>query len=399
MGDAGDAAALLLTDDPAEADRLAERLEGTNEDRRDLTKTAVAEARAALPAETGEPAIVIRGPWPAGSWVSSRRVLPTNRGLPAVVGSEIGDDGSRLVPQRRPPRPRGHPARLRRPPAPSRRSSWSGGPRGRSPTAGTPFASVSWPWPRPRHPRSRGELAVDLALPALEVDYDLHPRLAKLAPWGVGNPEPLVAVLGLTATRVRDARGGHSQLVILRRTRRARRDRVRLAGPRHAGRRGRSGRRGRATDDAAVRRRRIAATRHPRRRVGRIAGAASCRHDPGHRGREESRSPWARACSHRFGSEGGGAPEDVLHAVFDPRQRRRRVSRLARPSSQACLGGDGGRRAHGRGRDQPPGRGAAVRTRWRWWRRRQRRTGYAHRRHRTSSSSIRAPRCRARSPT
>ena len=41
---------------------------------------------------------------------------------------------------------------------------------------------------------------VDLALPALDVDYALHRDLARLAPCGPGNPQPLVAVLGLTAT-------------------------------------------------------------------------------------------------------------------------------------------------------------------------------------------------------
>jgi hypothetical protein len=60
-------------------------------------------------------------------------------------------------------------------------------------------------------------LHVDLALPGLDVDYALHRDLARLAPCGPGNPEPLVAVLGLTATRVRAATGGHSQLTLKRR--------------------------------------------------------------------------------------------------------------------------------------------------------------------------------------
>ena len=60
-------------------------------------------------------------------------------------------------------------------------------------------------------------LHVDLVLPALDVDYALHRDLARLAPFGPGNPEPLVAVLGLTATRVRAATGGHSQLTLKRR--------------------------------------------------------------------------------------------------------------------------------------------------------------------------------------
>ena len=38
----------------------------------------------------------------------------------------------------------------------------------------------------------------------------------RLAPCGTGNPEPLVAVLGLTVQRVRAANGGHTQLVLRR---------------------------------------------------------------------------------------------------------------------------------------------------------------------------------------
>jgi single-stranded-DNA-specific exonuclease len=63
----------------------------------------------------------------------------------------------------------------------------------------------------------RPPLAVDLALPCDYVDYELFRDLARLAPCGAGNPEPLVAVLGLTVGRVRAANGGHTQLVLKRR--------------------------------------------------------------------------------------------------------------------------------------------------------------------------------------
>ena len=53
-------------------------------------------------------------------------------------------------------------------------------------------------------------------MPALEIDYALHRGLARLAPCGIGNPEPLVAVLGLTVTRSREAAGGHTQLTLKR---------------------------------------------------------------------------------------------------------------------------------------------------------------------------------------
>ena len=85
------------------------------------------------------------------------------------------------------------------------------------PTAGTTFrerflalAGEAAP------PDPRQTLAIDLALPALDVDYGLYRELAGLAPCGPGNPDPLVAVLGLTVTRVRAATGGHSQLTLRR---------------------------------------------------------------------------------------------------------------------------------------------------------------------------------------
>ena len=85
------------------------------------------------------------------------------------------------------------------------------------PTAGTSSASASWPSPPRRRRPTRGVRSpIDLALPALDVDYGLYRELAGLAPCGPGNPDPLVAVLGLTVTRVRAATGGHSQLTLRR---------------------------------------------------------------------------------------------------------------------------------------------------------------------------------------
>ena len=119
----------------------------------------------------------------------------------------------------------------------------------------------------PRDPRL--PLAIDLALPALDVDYALWRELAGLAPAGPGNPEPLIAVLGMTVTRVRAANGGHSQLTLRRRPRCARRHRVRSVGPRGDGAgRGSSRCRG-AAREPAVRWAGDAPARDPRRRHGR----------------------------------------------------------------------------------------------------------------------------------
>ena len=242
MGEALVAARLLLSGTPEEATALAAELETANTSRRDLTKTTIAEARAILAgtvvtgegtgsddatatpaspaplgaAGPGTGATIVRGPWPVGivGLVASR--LVDDLGRPAVVGAELGpvirascrsdgtlDLGAALE--------QCAPLFLR-----------YGGHAG---AAG--FESAAERWPEfgeqfgaiaasraPTDPRR--VLAIDLALPALEIDYALHRGLARLGPCGAGNPEPLVAVLGLTVTRSREAAGGHTQLTLKR---------------------------------------------------------------------------------------------------------------------------------------------------------------------------------------
>ena len=98
-----------------------------------------------------------------------------------------------------------------------RRARRCGRLRDSRPTAGTAFRTrflVLAAASAPTDPRVA--LPIDLALPARDVDYALFRDLASLAPAGPGNPDPLVAVLGLTVTRVRAATGGHTQLTLRR---------------------------------------------------------------------------------------------------------------------------------------------------------------------------------------
>ncbi len=220
MGDALDAARLLLTDDPAEATDLAARLHLANIARRDLTKTAMAEAQAVLAAEPGDPAAtVVRGAWPVGviGLVAGR--LAEERGRPAVVGTDIdglirascrsagGVDLGAVLAQCADLfiRHGGHPG-----------------------AAGFELPAERWDVFRERFlaivtnvspPSSdrRPELKVDLVVPGSEVDYPFIRELHRLDPTGPGNPDPLVAVEGLTVTRVRAATGGHSQLTLRKR--------------------------------------------------------------------------------------------------------------------------------------------------------------------------------------
>ncbi len=215
MGEAFQAAQLLLAGDADEASLHADALEAANLARRDLTRTAVAEARDRL-AGTADAASVVHGPWPVGivGLVAAR--LAEDRGRPAVVGAELGDvvrascrsDGTMDLG-----------AALE---ACADLFVRYGGHAG---AAGFEIAADRWPAFSERFlaiaatsapPDPRVAVAIDLALPAAAVDYGLFRELAELAPCGPGNPDPLVAVLGLTVTRVRAATGGHSQLTLRR---------------------------------------------------------------------------------------------------------------------------------------------------------------------------------------
>jgi single-stranded-DNA-specific exonuclease len=222
MGEAMVAARLLLARDAEEATVLAAELEAANLARRDLTKQAISEARTAIEAGAANGAVaawgatIVRGPWPVGivGLVAGR--LVEELGRPAIVGAELGDTVRA-----------------------SCRSDGSidlgaaletcgdlfvrhGGHAG---AAGFEIETARWPEfverfgslsvaAAPADPRLA--ISIDLALPAAAIDYALHRDLARLAPCGVGNPEPAVAVLGLTVTRIRPATGGHSQLTLKR---------------------------------------------------------------------------------------------------------------------------------------------------------------------------------------
>jgi single-stranded-DNA-specific exonuclease len=217
VGEAGDAVALLLAETAEDAAAAAAALESANVTRRDITKTAVAEARAILADQDADlPATIVRGPWPAGivGLVAAR--LAEERGRPAVVAAEL--DGV-LRASCRAPGGYDLAATLA---ACADLLVRHGGHRG---AAGLEVREERWDAFRARFldlvaagapPDPRPELVLDLALPARAADYRLLEHLAALGPTGPGNPEPLVGVHGLTVTRVRAAAGGHAQLTLRR---------------------------------------------------------------------------------------------------------------------------------------------------------------------------------------
>lgn len=216
VGESLEAAHLLLARDAEEAGRRADALEAANLARRDLTTTIVAEARALIADRPDRPASIVRGPWPVGiiGLVASR--LVDDRARPSVVAAELGE-------------------RIRA----SLRSDGSvdlaaalatcadlftrhGGHAG---AAGFEMPAARWDEFVERFeaiaaeavpPDPRAVLRIDLAVPALDVDYRLLRELGGLTPYGPGNPEPLVAVLGMTVTRVRVAADDHTSLTLRR---------------------------------------------------------------------------------------------------------------------------------------------------------------------------------------
>ncbi len=217
VGDAGVAATLLLAEEADEAVSAAALLEAANLERRDTTRRAVDEARTLVAGWPPDlPALVIRGPWPVGvvGLVAAR--LAEEAGRPAVVASNLGDTLR---------------ASCRAPAGYDLASALvacddllvrHGGHRG---AAGLEVREDRWEAFRARFldllaastpPDPRPEIVLDLSLPARAVDYRLLALLDGLSPAGPGNPEPLLAVHGLTVTRIRAAAGGHAQLTLRR---------------------------------------------------------------------------------------------------------------------------------------------------------------------------------------
>lgn len=216
VGEAMDAARLLLAEDPSEAARLASALQDANALRRDLTRTAMAEARTSVDAVDDLPATIVRGPWPVGivGLVASR--LAEERRRPAIVGADLGSVVRASA--------RGD-GRLHLADALAASDDLLLRHGGHAGAAGFEIETDRWDEFRARFMALAAaaepadpepSLQVDLALPALAVTYDLLRELARLEPVGTGNPEPLVAILGLTVVRAREATGGHTQLVLRR---------------------------------------------------------------------------------------------------------------------------------------------------------------------------------------
>ena len=215
IGEVTLASRLLMAADREEAAVLAGQLEEANRTRRDQTASALAEARAVVGDPGDAPALVLAGPWPAGlvGLVAGRLAEEHHR--PAVVFS------TQVEPWRGSGRSPAGALDLARAFAACGQHfvRYGGHPEaaggdlipGRLDPFREAFLALAAASPVERRDP---DLRVDLSVPIAEVGYDLHRDLARLEPFGPGNPPPQVAVLGATVTRVRPVSNGHVQLTV-----------------------------------------------------------------------------------------------------------------------------------------------------------------------------------------
>jgi len=201
---------LLLEERPLEAERMADQLEAVHEQRREMTKTAIERARElALAADGGPTALVLRDDsWAPGLVGLIAGRLADDLARPVAAATLVGDEirGSVRAPidfhvasaleacGEHLSRRGGHAAAGGFSVLPEQ---WD--------RFGEAFRALPRPFPLDAGvERQRpGRVVIDLVLPARYLDWSLADQLERLAPYGPGHVEPVIAVTGL---RLADAR-------------------------------------------------------------------------------------------------------------------------------------------------------------------------------------------------
>jgi single-stranded-DNA-specific exonuclease len=220
IADAELAMALLLEEDPAAAERLAEELEAVHLQRRAITAATIDEARLMAAEMPGDgPLALVGEAWAPGVLGLVANRLVESLGRPVAAAAPVDDElrGSVRAPADF------HVALALDACAPLLLK------RGGHPAAGgfslraadwEAFAAAFGALPRPFPPdpgraaERATALRVDLVLPAAHLGWPLAEEIARLAPFGPGHVEPLLAVTGLVVAEARrvGADGGHLAL-------------------------------------------------------------------------------------------------------------------------------------------------------------------------------------------
>jgi single-stranded-DNA-specific exonuclease len=223
IADAELAISLLLEEDPAAAERMADELEAVHHQRRELTSVAVAEARAMVDGLQGTGPIALRhDDWAPGivGLIAGRLADELER--PVAVAAPAGDELRGSV---RCPVDFHAAAALEACAELVTKRGGHAAAGGFSVAVGgwDRFVAAFQALPRPFPPASAevapaGRITIDLVLPAAHLGWELAEQIERLAPFGPGHVEPLMAVTGL---RVGDARrvgpdGRHLALRMLR---------------------------------------------------------------------------------------------------------------------------------------------------------------------------------------
>lgn len=203
------AMSLLLEDDAAAAERIADELERVHVERRAITASTVDEARAMAAEARGDGPLALVGEgWAPGVLGLVATRLVESLGRPVAVAAPVDDElrGSVRAPAdfhvalaleacaalllKR----GGHPAAGG---FSLRRADW--------PAFVAAFAALPRPFPAdPGRAALRATaLEIDLVLPAAHLGWPLADEIARLAPFGPGHVEPLLAVTGLLVAEAR----------------------------------------------------------------------------------------------------------------------------------------------------------------------------------------------------
>ena len=221
IADAELAITLMLEEDPIRAEQLAVELEAVHERRRELTKEAVDAARLLVAAERGSGPLLVRDDtWAPGlvGLVAGR--LADSLARPVAAATLVGDEvrGSVRAPTDF------HVAAALEACATlltKRGGHAAAGGFSLLPESWADFSAAFAALPRPfpadvaAEAVRPGRVVVDLVLPARHLDWTLAGELARLAPYGPGHVEPVLAVTGMVLTEARRV-GATEQHVALR---------------------------------------------------------------------------------------------------------------------------------------------------------------------------------------